>query len=89
MGLGNQETESQGRFPYRGGPRDRRVSDMIQEQDAHARLIASASDMLAALREIARLRLANGEGNLRQRMDRMWETAGAAIAKATGNKPGI
>lgn len=40
-----------------------------------------ASDLLAALREIERLRLATNEGSLRVRADRMWEIATAAIAR--------
>src|SRR5688500_2102326 len=54
------------------------------EDEANARLIAAAPDLLAALREVGRLRLATSEGSLRVRADRMWEIARQAIAKAEG-----
>jgi len=41
-------------------------------------------ELLAALTDIARLRLATQEGTLRERADQMWELATAAIKKAEG-----
>lgn len=44
-------------------------------------------DALAALKEIARLRLATNEGSLRVRADRMWELAEAALSTLQVSPP--
>lgn len=55
-----------------------------QQDLDHARLIAAAPELLDALLEVERLRLATNEGSLRIRADRMWEVATAAVAKTRG-----
>lgn len=56
-------------------------------QQAIDRTLASHEQLLAALIEIERLRLATNEGSLRVRADRMWEVATAAIASTRGTEP--
>lgn len=55
---------------------------------ANAALIVKAvnshAELLAALKEIERLRLATDEGSLRVRADQMWDIARKAIARAEG-----
>ena len=58
------------------------VAEVRRENDA--RLIAAAPELLDALRVIARISVNSPTGKFQPGMRNVWETAHAAIAKATG-----